>query len=107
MAAHRVSQLTWHVRFDHHWLTPFLDQSGASGQQHGTHVLRLPESHDLALAGYKKTRRTEIRACHARGVTIRDARQHDEVEAYCRLHEKLEAAKSFRVRYPARLIHGL
>jgi lipid II:glycine glycyltransferase (peptidoglycan interpeptide bridge formation enzyme) len=34
-------------------------------------------------------------------------RHRDEVEAYCRLHEKLEAAKNFRVRYPAGLIHAL
>ncbi|HKW01019.1 MAG TPA: GNAT family N-acetyltransferase [Vicinamibacterales bacterium] len=107
MAAHRVSLLTWHVRFDHHWLAPLLEQSGASHQEQETHVLRLPESHDLAFAGYKKTRRTEIRACHARGVTIRPARHHDEIDAYCRLHEKLEAAKNFRVRYPAKLIHAL
>jgi hypothetical protein len=107
MAAERISLLTWHVRFDHHWLAPFLEQAGASREERETHVLRLPESHDLAFAGYKKTRRTEIRACHSRGVTIRDARHRDEVEAYCRLHEKLEAAKNFRVRYPAGLIHAL
>jgi lipid II:glycine glycyltransferase (peptidoglycan interpeptide bridge formation enzyme) len=107
LRAHRIDQLTWHVRFDHHALAALLSEAGLPRETQVTHVLSLEQPYEATFAAYSATRRNQIRKCLRRGVRLRQARSRDDVNRYASVHERLETAKDFTTRYPADLLHNL
>ena len=102
-----ISHLAWHVRFDHEALAGLLREAGFQGEISDTQVLALGKPYEETFSCYSATRRNQIRKCFRRGVTLREARSRIDVDRYSKVHERLEAAKDFRTRYPAALIHNL
>lgn len=105
MKQHRISHLTWYVRFNHHALAAALTGAGFESVPHFTHVVALGGSHAEIFSRYRKTRRNEIRQSQRKGCVIRKATTYADVEEYCRVHETLALQKKdFKLKYPAALL---
>ncbi len=86
----------WHVPFDDQHLASGLVQRGLSSVPSPTMVIDLQRDYERVFSQYSATIRKEVRRAYRRGVTVRDAREYSDVQAYYDVYRQLVELRTQR-----------